>query len=560
MVRAPLPDKRRRSELHGWIPPSQSAYRQNHSTVDALICISSDILDGFKQQKTTILVQIDFTKAFDKVWSDGLRFTLHKLGLRGPLLAWISNFLSNRYYRVVKPAVSQYVKFDIGTPQGSSLSALLFILYTSSLIKQLTTAKSGFADDVAIWRTHHNLHESISILNHQLKLIERWRDQYRLPISATKTSFTIFTKLQIHHEELPPLILDGVQVKHNATPRFLGLTFDQRLTWSVHIANLVTANQPKVTQLKRLHSTPWRNSRQSLLMFYKTFIRPPLEYASEVWSSASPSNLKKVDRLQSNALKIITGAHPSTPIIVLESDTLCSSLNHRRQKQLASTLFRVSSLPCDSPLFKRLCAWKPIAKSFFTIATAAHRSLFKQEPNRKEAPFPPPIPPWQTNFVPPKPRPITRQTKFNREALSKLRSLQALEYSNHRHTMYYRQFRPKITQKWKSADLKNFNHSATILRLRSGHSNLFAHDRLSQYSHCPCGPPLTAEHALLECNLSTEITTLRDELLLSLKKFINFDEKPSLSQLLSPPQCSLIQQREHLTLVAKFAQKLPYPP
>jgi len=324
---------------------------------------------------------------------------------------------------------------------------------------------------------------------------------------------------------------------------------------------VVTSNQTKVAQLKRLFGTPWLNSRQSLISFYKTFIRPTLEYASEVWSSAAPSSQAKVDKLQSNAIRIITGAHPSTPIIVLESDTLCSSLAHRRQKQLASTLYRIRCLQHTSPLYERLASWKPISKSFYTNAVSSHQLLLKEEPNLLgESPFPPLHPPWSPEYVPTKPRPATQLTQFNSKALKHLRKAQHSEYSSHRHTLYYRQFRPKITPRWKNADLKDYRLSATLLRLRSGHSSLFDHDVLSTYSHCPCGPRLTAQHALLECNLTPEVTRLRQELFQSLKKYINFEDKPTLKQLLSPPKCPLPQQREHLKLVAQFAQKLPYPP
>ena len=175
-------------------------------------------------------------------------------------------------------------------------------------------------------------------------------------------------------------------------------------------------------------------------------------------------------------------------------------------------------------------------------------------------PFPPHTPPWAAHYLPPKPRPTSSLTIFNKITTKKLREAQSQEYSSHRHTQYYKQFRSSIDTKWRNADLKNYEHSRTILRLRSGHSNLFMHDRLSEESNCPCGPPLTAEHALLECKLTPELEQRRKELFKSLKEFISFKDKPSLQQLLTAPKCSLSLQRKHLKLVAQFAQKLPFPP
>ena len=242
---------------------------------------------------------------------------------------------------------------------------------------------------------------------------------------------------------------------------------------------------------------------------------------------------------------------------------LCSSLADRRKKKLASTLFRIMSLPATSPLYEILMEQraKKTQSSFFANAAAAHRLLFKQEPSlRAVHAFPPHIPPWSADFVPSKPRPTTSLTLFNEQATQKVRDLQSAQYLSHPHAEYYRQFRPSIDTKWRHADLKNHRNSRTLLRLRSGHSRLFMHDRIEEYSHCPCGPPLTAEHALLHCNLTPELSVRRQHLFDSLREFISFGEKPSLHQLLSAPKRSLSQQRKHLRLVAQFAQKLPYPP
>ena len=119
---------------------------------------------------------------------------------------------------------------------------------------------------------------------------------------------------------------------------------------------------------------------------------------------------------------------------------------------------------------------------------------------------------------------------------------------------------PWTDTEWRQADVKNHRNSRTLLRLRSGHSHPFVHDHTEAYSRCPCGPPLTAEHALLHCNLAPALSVRRQQLFNSLREFTSFGEKPSLKQLLSALKRSFLQQRKHLRLVGQFAQKLPYPP
>ena len=142
-----------------------------------------------------------------------------------------------------------------------------------------------------------------------------------------------------------------------------------------------------------------------------------------------------------------------------------------------------------------------------------------------------------------------------------MRKIQTKQYGNHPKLRRYQRFRPRIHQPWLSADLKNFSFTKTLFRLRCGHSNLFFHDKLSQYLCCPCGPKHTPHHIFFECTITQEYVQARKALFLQLQEFISFKDKPELSQILSPPRNhSLKSQRKFLTLVAQFAQKHPHPP
>ena len=71
----------------------------------------------------------DISKAFDKVWHDGLRYKMMGSGLEGPLLRSLSDFLRDRmaYIRIRDEKGERY-GLSAGVPQGDVLSPTLYII------------------------------------------------------------------------------------------------------------------------------------------------------------------------------------------------------------------------------------------------------------------------------------------------------------------------------------------------------------------------------------------------------------------------------------------------
>ena len=75
-------------------------------------------------------VFLDISKAFDKVWYDGLLCKRKRNSINGDLLKFIERFLSDRYQRaVLNEQTSKWNKIKTEIPQGSILGLLFFLIY-----------------------------------------------------------------------------------------------------------------------------------------------------------------------------------------------------------------------------------------------------------------------------------------------------------------------------------------------------------------------------------------------------------------------------------------------
>ena len=109
-------------------------------------------LESLSKQQVSLLLLIDFSKAFDLVEHNILLNKLEHYGIRGHALKWLESYLSNRKQFVsINGSESPTQIMEYGVPQGSILGPLLFIIYINDIPEIAQFAKFIlYADDANI--------------------------------------------------------------------------------------------------------------------------------------------------------------------------------------------------------------------------------------------------------------------------------------------------------------------------------------------------------------------------------------------------------------------------
>ena len=137
----------------------------------------------------------DVSKAFDRVWHRGLLFKLQKCGITGPLLAWITHYIKDRYQRVViNGQFSSWKLIQAGVPQGSILGPLLFLIYINDITHVVQHCHIRlFADDTCLSIEVDDRERAAEHLEQDLSAISRWAKTWLVTFSPPKTESLVIS-------------------------------------------------------------------------------------------------------------------------------------------------------------------------------------------------------------------------------------------------------------------------------------------------------------------------------------------------------------------------------
>ncbi len=108
------------------------------------------------------------------------------------------------------------------------------------------------------------------------------------------------------------IIYKGLEVKRVTEFKYLGIIFDEILSWNEHVKSIVSKAGKRIGQLGRVRRYITSHSANTV---YLSMIRPLLEYSTGVWTNCGKVNSNNLETLQKRAARVVTSLPRSDPAL-----------------------------------------------------------------------------------------------------------------------------------------------------------------------------------------------------------------------------------------------------
>ena len=352
------------AETNNWFSPLQADFQKNHCCEDQITRIVQAIENGFqsKPMQRSVLVLLDYSKAYDMVWKQRLLLSMIEIGVPMQMVRWLWSFLQNRQARVrFGDFLSESKTMRQGVPQGSVLSPLLFLFYINNLAVLLEEEEgegltvSLFADDVTLLGTDEDKDMATSEVQKVVDIVVEWSRKWKLKLNATKSEVSFFSRWTKEAGEKPEIRIGDKQIPFEKCPRLLGVILDRQLCFATQVANVRKESGPKLRMLAAISHSDWGWRKEQLKVVYDTFLKSKLNYAGAAWQPfLADSNMDVLEVIQRKAIRKITGQYMSTNTDALLLEANMQSCKTTCERACLRSVEKAKRLPTTHPLRKAL--------------------------------------------------------------------------------------------------------------------------------------------------------------------------------------------------------------
>ena len=294
------------------LPPTQFGFRKNRNTVSAAFTLKEIIKRRMEAKKKTMVLYIDFRKAFPSVKRNLLFKTMKENGISEKFINIIQNIYMETkiFIRYDKGFLSEYYQTTIGLPEGCCLSPILFALFIEDLdrfgIGKGVLLEDGHGNNRKIWYLAYAddlamVCDDKEDLNETIIAVERFCLEKELNINVKKTKIMSFGRGR--PVKMPEFMMSNEKVEVVNSFRYLGLKFTVGLSFSEHLNESCSKALSRSAFL--FNKLPLGEFGLDMIRkIFRVYIEPIFSYGlAVVWGAVSKNSKMKMDAVWTQFLK-----------------------------------------------------------------------------------------------------------------------------------------------------------------------------------------------------------------------------------------------------------------
>lgn len=309
-------------EQNNILSNNQYGFRHGRSTDDAIIYLTRQIVTDVDQHKKSLAIFLDLAKAFDTVSHKILLRKLHNLGIRGVALEWFRSYLlSRKQVSKVNGVVSEEQTITFGVPQGTVLGPILFLIYMNDLCNlDIDGSIVSFADDTVLYFSAETWCDTHAKAAKGITQVHDWLTNNLLTLNTDKTKYMTFSpttygqpddlNLTIHQCRQNRQACSCNPLKKAEHYKYLGVTIDNRLKWTIHIQNLTSRLRKLIYIFLSLRNIL---NRQLMKSVYFALCQSVLSYGIAAWGGTYKTILVPLKNTLKLLIRIILKKPPLFP-------------------------------------------------------------------------------------------------------------------------------------------------------------------------------------------------------------------------------------------------------
>lgn len=338
-------------------------------------------------KKRATLLSLDIAGAFDRVDRAKLLNRLVEKGIPDWIVLFVWSFLSDRGTILVMVGdSSDHFWVNIGIPQGSPLSPILFLFFASPILELFADSTEAnllaiaYIDDTYLMVVSPSYQRNCEALAHYHEKLMGWALPNGVEFAPHKYALMHFRDPENRRDyrcQLVPPIPGLEKLKPETEMRILGVTVDPDLKWDRHINNIKTKVAQQMKYLKRICKAHGGARLRTMRRLYLSKIRPIISYGCGAWFldkdmvrgnlpfRLNKTCIEKLESIQYKCLVQISGAMEKTSRAMLQKELCIDSIQVFLGCQARAFHARSMLHPDYADMARRrkkIAAWDPKAK------------------------------------------------------------------------------------------------------------------------------------------------------------------------------------------------------